>query len=618
MVDTLPTSNDVFDKEPTSQMDLSHVIRPQKTFEDPEVRRHLADEFATAKPFPHVVISNFLGIEGLKKVREDLEKIDAVEKETDLFRFYQTKDLSPQAQAAIAEGAKKRKVVTTSLYSQAPGLHRLAEIFASDAYRSFVQEITASGELSDRLDLSSQVYPKGSHLLCHDDVIGTRKVSFIYYLTDPDEDWLSSEGGALELYPQAEGSPAGTPSSTPTKEVLPTADSLAMFIVEPGVSFHAVREVRGSRARMSLQGWLHAPSLEQTASFEQRRLATLQQILEIQSSRSSKSCADKNSDQPVAPESDDGFTDADGKELSQWLSPAYLSKTQLQAVAQQFEESSYAVLTEFLRAEVASTISQLLEEVDADDGFAPSSEEIPVPQYSIGVGHGWEVIGPPHLRRFLRYRRTEEVEDSAPSKHARLGSLLNNLSKDVFSSLPLKRWLQACTGLEPKSDSSAEVRRFRPGMDYTVAAREVEPDDQVAQLDVTLVFALGDGSCSRSDDASPSNGSDSKIGSDLHREASERWNSEEVGGFESYLAADDDEETVEAQEVYRGAESEGPLVNLPAVNNALCLVMRDSKTLRFVKYLSRDAPSSRLDISASFTVDAPTEGDSDDDEGSEA
>ncbi|CAL1137931.1 unnamed protein product [Cladocopium goreaui] len=45
-------------------------------------------------------------------------------------------------------------------------------------------------------------------------------------------------------------------------------------------------------------------------------------------------------------------------------------------------------------------------------------------------------------------------------------------------------------------------------------------------------------------------------------------------------------------------------VNLPAVPNALCLVMRDDKTLRFLKYVSRDAPSSRADVSASYRVDA--------------
>jgi hypothetical protein len=86
--------------------------------------------------------------------------------------------------------------------------------------------------------------------------------------------------------------------------------------------------------------------------------------------------------------------------------------------------------------------------------------------------------------------------------------------------------------------------------------------------------------------------------------AREVWSSEDVGGFESYLAADDDDEAVEAQETYRG-QDDGPLVNLPPTSNALCLVMRDAPTLRFVKYLSRDAPSSRADVTARFAVDAP-------------
>lgn len=39
----------------------------------------------------------------------------------------------------------------------------------------------------------------------HDDVISTRAVSFIIYLTDPDEPWTAEDGGALELYPLVEG-----------------------------------------------------------------------------------------------------------------------------------------------------------------------------------------------------------------------------------------------------------------------------------------------------------------------------------------------------------------------------------------------------------------------------
>eukprot|EP00913_Durusdinium_trenchii_P029817 g27942.t1 len=64
------------------------------------------------------------------------------------------------------------------------------------------------------------------------------------------------------------------------------------------------------------------------------------------------------------------------------------------------------------------------------------------------------------------------------------------------------------------------VRRFRPGLDYTVAARGAQDSDE-ADLDAILCFALGGSK------------------DELQTAASEQWASEEVGGFECYLAADE-------------------------------------------------------------------------------
>jgi 2OG-Fe(II) oxygenase superfamily len=58
-----------------------------------------------------------------------------------------------------------------------------------------------AGMLIDKTDCSSNCYAHGGHLLCHDDVISTRRASYIVYLTDPDEPWRPEDGGALELYP---------------------------------------------------------------------------------------------------------------------------------------------------------------------------------------------------------------------------------------------------------------------------------------------------------------------------------------------------------------------------------------------------------------------------------
>ena len=45
-------------------------------------------------------------------------------------------------------------------------------------------------------------YTQGCHLLNHDDVIGSRRVSYILYMPLPhDQTWEKNWGGALELYP---------------------------------------------------------------------------------------------------------------------------------------------------------------------------------------------------------------------------------------------------------------------------------------------------------------------------------------------------------------------------------------------------------------------------------
>eukprot|EP00983_Pelagomonas_calceolata_P133994 1162018-Pelagomonas_calceolata.AAC.6 len=87
-----------------------------------------------------------------------------------------------------------------------------------------------------------------------------RRVSYIIYLTDPEDPWTPQDGGNLELYPLVEGThhtPFATcPPSTPLLLIagthhtpavhpsichLPTFNTMVMFTVLPGKSFHAVQ-----------------------------------------------------------------------------------------------------------------------------------------------------------------------------------------------------------------------------------------------------------------------------------------------------------------------------------------------------------------------------------------
>ena len=52
----------------------------------------------------------------------------------------------------------------------------------------------------ERRNMAIKVYTSGCRLLCHDDAIGSRKVSYILYLTDSDCTWREVLGFALGLY----------------------------------------------------------------------------------------------------------------------------------------------------------------------------------------------------------------------------------------------------------------------------------------------------------------------------------------------------------------------------------------------------------------------------------
>ena len=65
-----------------------------------------------------------------------------------------------------------------------PALLRLRNQLYSKKFRSYLQDVTGCGPLSDRIDCSVNVYDTGGYLLCHDDVIGTRRLSYIVYLVD--------------------------------------------------------------------------------------------------------------------------------------------------------------------------------------------------------------------------------------------------------------------------------------------------------------------------------------------------------------------------------------------------------------------------------------------------
>jgi hypothetical protein len=81
----------------------------------------------------------------------------------------------------------------------------------------------------------------------------------------------------------------------------------------------------------------------------------------------------------------------------------------------------------------------------------------------------------------------------------------------------------------------------------------------------------------------------------------ELWDGGDVGGFECYIAAEDDTDADATAEVYKAEKDgddeneDGDLLSVQAGCNVLNIVMRDEGVMKFVKYVSHKAPS-RYDV----------------------
>ena len=170
-------------------------------------------------------------------MRSEIQNLSFTPKETDIYKIHQSGDL------ANLDG------LDSSSLKLLPSLLTLRDALYSSEFREYLSTVTGAGPLSGKkTDMAINVYTPGCHLLCHDDVIGSRRVSYILYLTDPDEPWKEEWGGALRLYPtqtytEDGGEVTKVPSPDSSVVIPPAFNQLSFFAVQPGESFHDVQEV---------------------------------------------------------------------------------------------------------------------------------------------------------------------------------------------------------------------------------------------------------------------------------------------------------------------------------------------------------------------------------------
>lgn len=642
-----------------------------------EKRDEFAKSYNHSQPYRHAVIDGLIDDSLLRRARKEIiDELRFTEKETDIYKVNQTGDLANLDGLPTDEAKRLENVLL------------VRDAIYSNEFRSWLEHVTKCGPLSaKKKDMSINDYTNGCHLLNHDDVISTRRVSYILYLPDPAEEWKKEWGGALELYPVED---KHIPSNTPTVIIPPKWNQFTFFAVQPGHSFHAVEEVvHPSKSRLSISGWFHRPQPDE------KEFDAEDEKLEEQARKdhaSAEGLLSKEFDLPFAPygEKDEDGAPLPGSSLSMdekrflaaFINPAYLQSRTQGILFEKFGDESHILLVDFLRKEYASALEKGLHTIDGGQQGQKDSENVRwweldgrlklhPPSHQLGVDSvkGWSISGPPHRQRFLSLNTDGQIskpleKDPIPNENVPedVNELLTLLQKSLFPSPAFRHLLANISQLVPIGLRPVQIRRFRPGLDYTLARSDAE-----AVLDVTLDLTPDTASAAMRK-VTGANGSvpkglagkkraiktkrnghedPEKITKQTAKKLKESWETGEVGGWQAYMPpadisddpavygsgksekgkdqnsekdsiqsqegeeGEEEEEELEMVEMDEEEEEEGSeeeeddiLLNLLPQFNTLSLVLRDEGVMRFVKYLSASAGGSRFDVCAEYEVGA--------------
>ncbi|KAK3330844.1 oxygenase-like protein [Apodospora peruviana] len=624
--------------------------RFRKGLFDKPVLEKYTSEYASSMPYKHSVISDLVDDQLLRNVRNEIKSnVSFTPKETDIYKIHQSGDL------ANLDG------LDNDALAKLPSLLALRDALYSQKFRDYVSHITDCGPLSGRkTDMAINVYTPGCYLLCHDDVIGSRKVSYILYLTDPDTPWQAEWGGALRLFPVVDragkdGEVAKTPLPDTVKVIPPAWNQLSFFAVQPGESFHDVEEVyhasspeelekNGGRIRMAISGWFHIPQVGEDGWVEgaEKKAAEKSGLMQLQGNPDQH---DLPQARPVpvekpsesSQESDDSTLDeADFEFLLKYLAPTYLTPDTIERAAEHFEEEFSITLPDILHPKFADKVRAYIEAQEAKKLLEDSAKIEKGP---------WKVARPPHKHRYLYIQPGVDKSEDSP---------LKELLEVFLPSRQFRVWLQMATRSVIESHDLL-ARRFRRGKDYTLATghegkprldlnigltptdgwgedngedNEDDYDDDAGSEASSEASTVHDGKPSASkarngkgkakaaDSGEKGKGKGKAVDRDVKAAGVDKGVQEpiEVGGHEVYMAGDDDGN--EDAAVYTSSAEEDNILFFQAASwNKMTLVLRDSGTLRFVKYVSSAAKGDRWDISGTFEIEEQDEDVSDEENG---
>lgn len=611
------------------------VEEAQKRFRDGLFDKKVLDkyttEYATSSPYKHAVIHELVNDKLLRSVREEVQaNVQFTRKETDIYKIDQSGDL------ANLDGLDDESL------SKLPSLLSLRDAIYSETFRKYIADITGCGPLSGRkTDMAINVYTPGCYLLCHDDVIGSRRVSYILYLTDPDQPWQAEWGGSLRLFPVEEiknkdGEIAKTPLPDPVKVIPPAWNQLSFFAVQPGESFHDVEEVyhantkeqlaeNGGRIRMAISGWFHIPQPGEDGFVqgEEEKNAKNSSLMQLQGNPAQYDAPQAVPVKVTRPKNaEEAFEESDLDYLIKYMTPSYLTPDTLEQISEHFENTSSISLPQILSKKFSARLENYIREQEKA-GLPKNSKDIE-------KSTQWKVAKPPHKHAYLYQNPTKADELRTSQEESPITELIDNF----LPSRPFRNWLTMATGCTIEAHDII-ARRFRRGNDYTLATGHEGNARLELNLGITPTYGWGDpdeveetaedGDEDEEEEEEPEDpkGKGKGKAKALAEEKSEKKKKyapeltekedvEDVGGHEVYMAGDD--EADEDAAVYKSSNDEDNILfHQSASWNKLTLVLRDAGILKFVKYVSRKAPGDRWDISGVYNIE-----DEDEEEGGAA
>jgi prolyl 3-hydroxylase /prolyl 3,4-dihydroxylase len=212
--------------------------------------------------------------------------------------------------------------------------------------------------------------------------------------------------------------------------------------------------------------------------------------------------------------------------LSEFMNPVYLQDRTIRALASRFVEESSLELHSFLAEPLAARLASGLRDADVESGLDQGQRQGQIPPHTAGIGDNWDVKGPPHKWRYCTLKPKVAGSPSAVAEpraaNTSTTEIVRSLQDELFKSDAMRAWLTVVSQMVPMSHA-VQARRFRPGLDYTLATS----NEKEARLDVVLGLTP---------EAQPPKGKSKKKGKNKQLEP-DGWETGQWGGWEVMFLA---------------------------------------------------------------------------------